>query len=138
MWLEKKPYALFICLNPSTADENTDDPTIRRCVRYADSWGYGGMVMVNLYAYRSTDPKKLSMVSDPVGPDNDMHIRFHNKRAGITVAGWGTMGGRVGRSDRVLEMLQSPHYLELTKHGYPKHPLYLKKDLEPIPFQPTQ
>lgn len=133
-WIITKPFVLFVCLNPSTADENVDDPTIRRCIRYADSWGYGGMVMVNLYGYRSTDPKKLHEISDPVGPDNDKHIKLNTRLAEKTIAAWGTVGGKVMRSDKVMWMLENTHYLKMTKNGHPSHPLYLKNNLKPIPY----
>jgi len=136
IWIEAKPFVLFVCLNPSTADENVDDPTIRRCIKYAADWGYGGMVMVNLYGYRSTDQSKLYKVRDPIGPHNDIHIRRNNQLSGITVVAWGVAGNKNKnhRAEKVFSMIKNPHYLELTKDGFPKHPLYLKKDLKPKPY----
>ena len=133
IWITAKPFVLFVCLNPSTADENTDDPTIRRCIRYADSWGYGGMVMCNLYAYRSTDPKILTNIPDPVGPDNDKYLSLNSMQADKTILAWGTNA----REDRVItamKILTNRHYLKLTKDGCPGHPLYLKKNLKPTPY----
>ena len=75
VWDESKPLIMLIGLNPSTADENKDDPTIKRCVSFAKHWGYGGLIMVNIFAYRATDPRKMKKATDPVGPDNDKWIR---------------------------------------------------------------
>ena len=134
IWSTSKSFVNFVCLNPSTADENVDDPTIRRCVRFADSWGYGGMVMTNLYAYRSKDPKKLTQVADPVGPLNDSFLRMYSAMADKTILAWGA-NAREYRVVTVIQKLTNMHYLELTKLGYPKHPLYLKKNLKPIKYR---
>jgi hypothetical protein len=143
IWKPSKGIALFVCLNPSTADENIDDPTIRRCIRFAESWGYGGMKMVNLFALRSTDPKVLYSSIDPIGPENSEYIGIESEMASVTVAAWGVHGSILGRGEDVLNhVLDAPHYLALTKDGFPKHPLYLRKDLKPKPFNqplvPTQ
>lgn len=124
----------FCLLNPSTADATKLDPTLTRCHRYAVRWGFDAMDVVNIFALRSTDPKGLKQVEDPIGPDNDRHIARLAKQADLVVAGWGTHGALMGRGNAVLEVLGSvcdPHCLEVTKHGFPKHPLYLKGDLEP-------
>ena len=128
-WEKDKGYAAFICLNPSTADAFKDDPTVRRCINYSKKWGYGGLVMLNLFAYRSTDPKNLYIVSDPIGPDNDFHLRNASRKAGVTIAAWGTRGNYFARDKAVLDILTNPKCLILTKTGHPGHPLYLKKDL---------
>lgn len=73
-WDETKPTVLFIGLNPSTADENEDDPTIRRCIIFAKSWGYGGLIMANLFAFRTTNPQGLYSEKNPVGSENDYYI----------------------------------------------------------------
>jgi hypothetical protein len=134
IWDEAKPLAVFIMLNPSTADAEEDDPTIRRCMNYARSWGYGGIKVVNLFAYRATDPKELTNVIDPVGIENNKYITMAVKEAGIVVAAWGTKGDYLSRQSHLMELKLLPnlHYLGLTKDGYPKHPLYLKADLKPI------
>lgn len=131
--------AVFIGLNPSTADETEDDPTIRRCIGYAKAWGYGGLCMVNLFALRSTDPRGLYAADDPVGPDNDRYLIGLATGAacmqGIVVAAWGTRGGYKGRDAAVRELLRVPvHVLRFTKSGHPAHPLYLPKSLTPMPW----
>ena len=133
-WEKDKGYAAFVCLNPSTADEDQDDPTVRRCINYAKDWGYGGMIMLNIFAYRSTSPKNLYFAYDPVGPDNDFHIRSACSKAGITIAAWGGHGNYLNRGKAVMEMLTDPKCLAQTQAGLPKHPLYLRKDLIPIPY----
>ncbi len=100
--MEKKPL-IVIGLNPSTADETKDDPTIRRCMRYAKDWGLGGLVMLNIFAYRSTDPKGLRQVEDPIGPDNDWYLT--QTRGGIMLCAWGANGGLNGRDKEVIELL---------------------------------
>ena len=102
-WDEHKRYAVFVCLNPSTADETKDDPTVRRCINFAKGWDYGGMIMLNLFALRSTDPKRLKLVDDPVGPDNDFHLRSASSKAGITIAAWGIHGTLMGRNKEVIK-----------------------------------
>lgn len=129
------PYINFILLNPSTADETNDDPTIRRCVGFAKEWGYGAVCITNLFAYRATEPHAMKSVADPIGPENDRWLVECSKNAEITVAGWGVHGGLHRRNIIVTEMIPTLTCLGTTKDGYPKHPLYLRKDLKPIPFQ---
>ncbi|MBW2342530.1 MAG: DUF1643 domain-containing protein [Deltaproteobacteria bacterium] len=133
-WSKDSAYAAFVGLNPSTADEHKDDPTIRRCIRYAKDWGYSGVIMLNLFAYRSTDPKRLYTVDDPIGPDNDFHIRSASSKAQVTVAAWGNHGDYLDRAATVIHLLKAPQCLGVTKAGSPRHPLYLKKDLKPVPY----
>lgn len=129
----------FCMLNPSTATEDVDDPTIRRCIRFAQSWGFGWLDVVNLYAWRATDPSALRKTSDPVGEHNDAYIVRIAAGAQRVVCAWGVnvLGGR---DQAVLELLEStaprPEVvaLALTKAGHPKHPLYVPKDIEPVPF----
>lgn len=131
-WCIGSGYAMFIGLNPSTTDESKDDPTIRRCMDYAQRWGYSALCMVNLFAYRSTDPRKLQMVDDPVGPENDRWIRGCAKDAGIIIAAWGAHGLFMGRDYQVSHMIPNMHCLKKTLGGFPSHPLYLKKDIVPF------
>ena len=127
-------YAMFIGLNPSTADEVNDDPTIRRCVAFAKSWGYGAMCMTNLFAFRATAPADMIAASDPVGPDNDVHLIDLARNAGVVVAAWGTNGSHLSRDAAVRALVPSLHCLKKTQAGHPGHPLYLRADLTPIPF----
>ena len=133
-WNETLPKVLFIGLNPSTADEIQDDPTIRRCIQYAKDWKFGGCIMGNIFAYRSTDPKKLSLVNEPIGTKNDYWLKKLNKEATLTVAAWGNHGKLLDRGAEVNKLLKSFHCLKITKKGFPSHPLYLSKKLKPILF----
>ena len=134
IWDKKKKYVLFIGLNPSTADEEEDDPTIRRCVNYAKEWGYGGFMIVNLFAYRTTLPSNLKKVKYPVGSENDKYIMTLSKKADITVAAWGNNGNLYSRDNQVLSLLPNLMSLKVNKSGQPAHPLYLKKDLKLTKF----
>lgn len=138
VWDEKKPRAMFIGLNPSTADETKDDPTVRRCIGFAQRWGYGGLTMTNIFAYRSTDPHRMKEFHDPVGPGNNVSLISCAADAGVVVAAWGVHGQHKDRERFVYNMLQGFVQLKClgqTKDGHPKHPLYLRADLEPVPFK---
>lgn len=126
---------VFIMLNPSTATAEESDPTVRRCEGYARKWGFGELVVLNLFALRSTDPKKLYGDDDPVGPENDQYILAECLQAALVVCAWGVHGVYRQRASRVLSIVSpfQPHYLKLTKDGIPMHPLYLKADLVPQP-----
>lgn len=127
--------ALFVMLNPSTADANNDDPTIRRCIAYAKTWGRDGLDVVNLYAYRATMPNTLWLVDDPVGPDNDRHIERLAEDCSLILCAWGQPGPTKGRALHVRGLLENRgpvHYLKLNKDGSPGHPLYLPKALTPM------
>jgi len=126
-------------LNPSTADETTDDPTIRRCRGFAKSWGYGGIEVVNLFALRATDPAQLRSHTAPIGPENDVYIvsAATDEKTGLIVCAWGRHGRFNERDSAILQMLQprcSLHVLNWTMTGEPRHPLYVKGDVRPIPF----
>ena len=134
VWDQGIPYAMFIGLNPSIADAQNDDPTSRRCIGYARSWGYGGVCIGNLFAYRATDPSELCAVPDPIGTENDKWLEQCAQAAGIIVAAWGNRGQYMNRGQQVMLRLGSLYCLGVTKHGHPKHPLYLRKDLKAIPW----
>lgn len=130
-------YAMFIGLNPSTADETQDDPTIRRCIDFSKQWGYGAFCMTNLFAFRATDPKDMKAQKDPVGPNNDKWLELCAKNAGVIVAAWGRHGKHKNRQFDVLDM----HFLQFrlkslgeNSDGTPKHPLYLRRDSILLPY----
>ena len=131
VWDATKARLPFCMLNPSTADEEILDPTLRRCVGFAMDLGYGGIEITNAFALRSTDPKALYAHSDPVGPMNDAAIADVARHAGVVVAGWGHHGEHLGRAAKVREIIESTGAVVLclgrTKDGYPRHPLYLKR-----------
>ena len=133
-WNGKKKTILFIGLNPSTANEKIDDPTIRRCINYAQNWGYGSLLMVNLFAYRATMPSELKNVKNPIGNDNDLHILELSKKADLAVAAWGNEGTLLNRDKEVKKILPNLMCLKINKSGQPAHPLYQKKDLKLIKY----
>ena len=124
---------MFLMLNPSTATDAEDDPTIRRCIGYARSWGYGGLYIGNLFAYRATDPTALQRVDQPVGPDNDQALLEMMAQCGLVVAAWSNHGAKYGRRVReVLGLVEQPLYcLRPLRSGHPAHPLYQRKDIRP-------
>jgi hypothetical protein len=130
IWGDPQQRAAFLMLNPSTADETKDDPTIRRCIGFAKAWGLGALDVINIFALRSTDPRALYKHPDPVGlPWNDSIILDVARHAEIVVAAWGVHGAYENRGQRVVEMLRGAgvevQALGVTKGGHPKHPLYL-------------
>lgn len=134
-WKPANGRCAFIGLNPSTADEVKNDPTVSRCINYARAWGYGAFVMLNAFALRSTDPKALYSEADPVGAENDRWILEEAGKASIVVAAWGTHARLNRRHEKLMDMLPVLHCLGTTKDGYPKHPLYLRKDEKPVEYK---
>lgn len=130
-------YCLFVGLNPSTADETKDDPTIRRCINFAKAWGYGALCMANLFAYRATDPADMKREPEPNGPENDDTLKRLAAGAGVVIAAWGVHGTHHGRNAEVMAMLPNLDCLGVTKDGHPKHPLYLPKTVKPEPLNTT-
>jgi hypothetical protein len=131
------PVLGWVMLNPSTADASIDDPTIRRCMGFARRWGFGGIVVRNLFALRARHPRQLRRHADPIGPDNDSYLA----RCGdddLTVLAWGAAGGDRGRRVQHLFHQRSLRLcrLAVTKSGQPAHPLYLRADLVPVPVVP--
>ncbi len=128
----------FLMLNPSTADLETNDPTVERCQRRAFQMGYKKVVVTNLFALRSTDPKKLYKTADPIGPDNDFHILRCAAVADMVICAWGTHGDFKHRGYEVRLMLGKANIplwcLKLTKTGIPAHPLYISYNVEPKPW----
>ena len=126
---------LFIMLNPSKADANVGDQTIRRCKDYAMRWGHGRLLVGNLFAYRTTYPSELKAAAEPVGPDNDGHLSHLIAQADQVICAWGNDGRYRCRDVEVLAMLEGRgQALVVTKHGCPGHPARLAKTLKPTPY----
>lgn len=134
-WNTEQPRALFIMLNPSTADAEVDDATIRSCMRLARSWYYGGIEVVNLFAWRATNPRELYDAADPVGPENDEHIEDALAHTDFALCAWGAQKIAEHRSSQVLDLIYGRrallHCLGRTKSGAPRHPLYIKTGTTP-------
>lgn len=142
-WHAGKPPCCFIMLNPSTADANIDDPTIRRCIGFARSWECGQLIVVNLFAFRATKPAELYTARDPVGPENADYVRravdFADHHGGKIICAWGSHGEYMDQDLTVLgwiieECSKPPLALSVTKSKQPGHPLYLKADSVPVPY----
>ena len=135
-WDRTTPPVAFVMLNPSTADERENDPTITRAIGFARAMGAGGLVVLNLFALRSTDPLGLRAVADPVGPENDRVLSEETRGVAAVVFAWGTHGEYMNRARTVIDLLKdrNPQCLHLTKQGHPGHPLYLSANRVPLPF----
>lgn len=138
-WSKGKRYVNFICLNPSTADEKTDDPTIRKCVKFARTWGFDAMCMTNLFAFRATDKRKMLRFHDPVGYSNDHWLLHTAKKASLIVAAWSRDGGFNNRAGNVCTLLADYdlYCLRITQI-HPWHPLYLPDATRPRLWRPAQ
>jgi hypothetical protein len=134
-WDASKPAANFLMLNPSTADELKLDPSCTRARNYAERWGFGALIVTNIFAWRSTDPSALKEVDDPVGRGNDAAIVKAAQGAKLVVCAWGEHGAHMNRGDEVLGLLSERgialHYLRFNASGHPAHPLYLPGSLRP-------
>jgi hypothetical protein len=132
---KRRGEALFIMLNPSTADAVRNDPTVAKCLRLARRWGYEAMEVRNIFALRSTDPQGLRRVDDPVGPENDAAILecAARRETRLIVAAWGNHGLLVERGAQMTQMLRRlrrpVHAFSITKQQMPAHPLYQKECL---------
>lgn len=130
------PVVLWIMLNPSTADEKFNDPTVKRCEVFSKTWGFSGYSVANLYAYRSTDPRQLKIVEDPTGSENDQNILELVSQSDLVIAAWGTHG--INREQEVIKKvscLKDIYCIGITKNGHPKHPLYVSSATEKILFK---
>ena len=132
-WDESRPVANFLMLNPSTADEFKLDPSCTRARNYAERWGYGALIVTNIFGWRSTDPKGLRHCKDPVGRGNDAAIVQAAKEAKLVVCAWGNHGEHLERGKSVLNLLSGVrlHALRVNGAGHPAHPLYLPSSLMP-------
>lgn len=133
--------AAFIGLNPSTADENDLDPTLRRIRSFCEREGLGGFIMLNLFAFRSTDPKRMLAAEDPVGPENDRWIESVCRSAHLVVAAWGNHGSHQNRDLHVARMLGHAgvtlRCLGTNANGSPKHPLYVPGNARLVTWIPS-
>jgi hypothetical protein len=136
---------MFLMLNPSTADAEVDDPTIRRCIGFAKAWRFERMTVGNLFAWRATDPAELRTCPSPVGPANSMHLADMMGEAEIVIAAWGAaskvppklIGPRVAAARELAMSAGKPlHCIRRTQGGQPEHPLYLPASLTPVPWGP--
>jgi len=134
-WDASKPVANFLMLNPSTADELKLDPSCTRARNYAEAWGYGALIVTNIFGWRATDPAEMKQVKDPVGRGNDRAIVEAASKAGIVVCAWGNHGEHMDRARAVVALLEAENILlkclKTTGAGHPAHPLYLRGSLAP-------
>ena len=131
-WDHGLPTVMFIGLNPSTADETRDDPTLIRCRNFAASWGYGGVCIGNLFAFRATEPANMRAAQDPVGSRNNHWLKKLAAESDLVVGAWGNDGSFLSRSSRVRNMIPNLYCLAMNRSGEPAHPLYQRADVEPF------
>ena len=132
IWDQTKPLIGFIGLNPSTADHIEDDRTILRCISFSKSWGFGGFIMMNLFAYRATKPSVMMQSIEPIGFENNNHLTTLKRKVEKVVICWGDNGRHKSRSKQVLNLLNQDdlYCIAINQSGEPKHPLYIKGDAE--------
>lgn len=143
-WDASKEMVFFIMLNPSKADAESDDPTIRRCIGFAKSWGYGSICVGNLFPFRTTDPKTLLKCENPFGERNIKHLKYMSQISSMTICAWGnkaivdnilkTNKCSIGDLIGGIEGAEDLHCIAVSKDNVPKCPLYLKSDLLPVPY----
>lgn len=133
-WSDENPPIVFVGLNPSTADAFTDDPTIRRCIRFAREWGFGSLIMANLFAFRSPDPNELLEIIDPIGKWNDEVLALIASLRFETVFMWGTKGSLRHRDEIVKPLFPNARCFGVNQDQSPKHPLYLKSSTSLVAF----
>ena len=133
-WDLTLPAMMVVGLNPSTADATEDDPTIRKCIKFAKCWGYGRLMMVNLFAFRSKDPWEMLHHRLPVGPENDDWVALVAGHCEFILAAWGRHGTQMSRHEVMRDVLHDYplHHLGLNLGGTPKHPLYIRDVTEPM------
>lgn len=135
-WDQSLEHVLFVMLNPSTATEVQNDPTVERCERRARTLGFGSFCVTNIFAWRDTDPRKMRAATDPIGPNNDTAITEAAGTADQIVCAWGTHGAFLERGAFVKGLLDQTgkplSHLGLSKDGHPKHPLYIAYSQKPI------
>src|SRR2546428_7602321 len=134
-WDAARPVANFLMLNPSTADEVKLDPSCTRARRYAERWGFGAVVITNIFGWRATDPEEMKPARDPVGRGSDRAILRAARESALVVCAWGNHGAHLGRSLAVRRLLENegiaPRVLRMNCSGEPAHPLYLPGTLRP-------
>lgn len=138
-WASGSGTVNFLMLNPSTADESANDPTVERCEQRARAWGFSRLIVTNLFAWRDTSPEAMKAAAEPVGAGNDAAILEAARESDRVICAWGVHGLHLGRSAAVLQMLACIDLwaLRLTSEGQPSHPLYLAYGLQPIPYYVT-
>ncbi|MEE9427570.1 MAG: DUF1643 domain-containing protein [Paracoccaceae bacterium] len=138
VWIPAGQKVHFIMLNPSTATEVQNDPTVERCERRARTLGFGGFRVTNIFAWRDTDPKNMRRAKDPVGPENDRSIMESCDWADQIICAWGTHGEHRDRGHDVTRLLNATdrplYHLGLTQAGHPMHPLYIAYSQHPEPW----
>ncbi len=133
-WAAGDRLALFLGLNPSTADGVHNDPTIRRCIQFAQDWGYDGVLVGNLFAYRTPYPKRLFEQQHAEGPDNRQWLRKLLATAARAFAAWGNAGHQSGPSEWLINAHKEWYCLRINRSGAPAHPLYIPADITPMPY----
>ena len=135
LWNAEGKRAVFVMLNPSKADATLNDPTISRCITFANRMGCGSLEVVNLFAFRTAYPKELRACRRPIGKLNDQYIAAAVEMASLVVVAWGNWGRLYGRDQEVLQLIKSKNTLlcfGITGQGQPRHPLFLPSDIELI------
>jgi hypothetical protein len=134
IWNDKKPLIMFIGLNPSIANDESNDRTVSKLIKYTEAWGFGGFYICNLFAFITPYPKELKKAESPTGEKNNHYLLETATKCEKIVCMWGNHGSFKERDKEVTAMFSKMHCLDKTKSGQPKHPLYLSAHLKPIEF----
>jgi hypothetical protein len=134
IWDKSKPLIAFVGLNPSTASESKDDPTIRRVKRFASDWGYGGVYMLNLFPYVTAYPEELERIWVTMDGDNLAWIKKISDKCDKIIFAWGNFPEAQVRGKEIAQMIPNAYALAINRNGSPKHPLYVKADTKPVPY----
>lgn len=137
-WDNHRPKIVFVGLNPSTADENQDDPTIRRCISFARTWGYGGVLIGNLFAFRATRPADLKKTPMPIGRDNNKWLDTMIVVSGRVLACWGNHGSHLSQDRLFVDRYSDLYCLAVNSTGAPVHPLYQPGSSIPSKYHPSK
>ncbi|MEJ6392912.1 DUF1643 domain-containing protein [Gymnodinialimonas sp. 2305UL16-5] len=139
VWDEAGGRVAFVMLNPSTATEVQNDPTVERCERRARALGFGAFRVLNIFAWRATDPRDMRAAADPIGSENDAAILAAPDWADRVICAWGTHGAFLNRGPEVAGLLHATgvplYHLGLSKGGHPKHPLYIGYAVQPVEWR---
>lgn len=134
-WDASKPNVMFIGLNPTAMDDKQSNPTLKRCINYAQDWGFGGLYVTNLFALLALTPKDLKQAKNPIGQHNDEWLKTAANNCDLIIAAWGNDGDYLNRGQQLVTLIPNLKCLKINQSGQPAHPLYQPKTAMPIDYK---